>query len=314
MISSNGNFFNPFGIAIYSRSNKPPTANAGVDRAVRAGDTVILDGSASFDDNTATATLLYQWIITGAPVGSNAVLTGANTQFPSLLVDVPGTYGIELVVTDEGGLSSAPDQVLISSDNLAPTAWAGNDVLVVTGTQVLLDGRASSDPENDPLAFSWTLTFKPAGSAAVVSDINTPTTMLTADLSGQYAIQLVVSDLIGPSAPDTVTITATSANTFAEIKIQQANNIVSPLPPTSVTTGGNQQAFLNFLTQATVAIQSGDVVTARNKLQDAIERTDGCVLRGTPDGNGPGRDWLTDCPAQFVVYELLSAALGALTP
>ena len=43
-------------------------------------------------------------------------------------------------------------------------------------------------------------------------------------------------------------------------------------------------------------------------------RTDGCVLRGDPDGNGPGRDWITDCTAQTEAYNLLTDALDALTP
>jgi hypothetical protein len=39
-----------------------------------------------------------------------------------------------------------------------------------------------------------------------------------------------------------------------------------------------------------------------------MERTDGCVLRGEPDGNGPGRDWITNCGDQIVVYLLLMQA------
>jgi hypothetical protein len=44
----------------------------------------------------------------------------------------------------------------------------------------------------------------------------------------------------------------------------------------------------------------------------AIERTDGCVLRASPDGNGSGRDWVIDCAAQAALYEKLTAALDAL--
>ena len=53
---------------------------------------------------------------------------------------------------------------------------------------------------------------------------------------------------------------------------------------------------------------------ARDKLQKSIDRTDGCALRGTPDGDGDRRDWITDCAAQTPVYGLLTTALGALTP
>ena len=41
-------------------------------------------------------------------------------------------------------------------------------------------------------------------------------------------------------------------------------------------------------------------------------RTDGCALRGIPDGNGQGRDWITDCVAQMEIYDCLTAAAEAL--
>ena len=87
---------------------------------------------------------------------------------------------------------------------------------------------------------------------------------------------------------------------------------MADLAPGQVTTGGNQNAFQNFMIQAIVALQAGDDAEAINKLEKAIARTDGCVLRGVPDGNGPGRDWITDCVAQAVVYNLLNDALNEL--
>ena len=71
---------------------------------------------------------------------------------------------------------------------------------------------------------------------------------------------------------------------------------------------------MNFLSQATIAIQDGDLAEAVNKLQKAILRTDGCVLRGAPDGGGSSRDWITDCEEQAVVYASLNSALDALSP
>jgi hypothetical protein len=70
----------------------------------------------------------------------------------------------------------------------------------------------------------------------------------------------------------------------------------------------------NFLVQALAAIEAGDLAEASSKVAAAIERTDGCVRRQAPDGNGPERDWIVDCEAQRVVFEILSAALAAITP
>jgi hypothetical protein len=83
-----------------------------------------------------------------------------------------------------------------------------------------------------------------------------------------------------------------------------------------VTTKGNQTALGNFLTQAIAALQEEppDIDQAISKLDQAIARTDGCVLRGEPDGAGPGRDWITDCVDQESVYWLLKNALDAISP
>lgn len=294
--------------------NSAPIANAGMDQAVRSGETVLLDGGESFDDNTATATLIYAWSFSSKPAGSNAALVGANTSTPSFVVDTPGTYVVQLIVTDEGGLSSAADGVLISSNNLAPAANAGGDMLAVVGGLVTLNGSASSDPELDPLIFAWTVASAPTGSTALLNAASSQNPTFVPDVEGTFLIELVVSDLFGPSSPDAVTITATFANNYAEIQILAGNDLIAALPPASVTTGGNQNALMNFLTQAVIAIQTGDLVTAKQKLQQAIERTDGCVLRGVSDDNGPGRDWITDCAAQAQAYAILNDALAAIIP
>jgi hypothetical protein len=293
-------------------SNLAPTAAAGEDQAIRAGDIVNLDGSASFDDNTATIDLDYAWSFSSLPAGSLATLSGDTTATPSFTADLPGTYVVELVVTDEGALPSAADQVEISSDNLAPTAAAGDDQLVIIGANGALDGSGSSDPESDPLTFDWAITSAPAGSLAVVDDPFAETTFMAPDLEGTYEVTLTVSDFLGEGAPDLVEITAITPEGFAETQILAANAIIDALLPGQVTTKGNKKALQNFLNQAVKALLEGDIAEAVSKLEQAIGRTDGCALRGSPDGNGPGRDWITDCDSQTDVYALLNDALDAL--
>ena len=295
-------------------ANVAPTANAGPDQAIRAGDTVNLDGGASFDDNTATSALGYAWTFSSRPEFSLAELIGDDTATPSFTADVAGTYVVELVVTDEGGLQSVADQVEISSDNLAPAAAAGSDQLVIVGNEVVLDGSASSDPENDELYYDWAITTRPDFSTATLSGYATASPSFTPDLEGVYEVTLTVSDFIGAGTPDTVAITATTAEGFAETQIVAVADVVVALLPGQVTTGGNQNALQNFLSQAIVALQEGDIAKAIDKLEKAIERTDGCAANGTPDGNGKGRDWITDCDSQAEVYALLNDALNALLP
>ena len=153
-------------------------------------------------------------------------------------------------------------------------------------------------------------------STAALSDANTATPFFVPDLPGSYVVELVVSDPFVASAPDSVTIAVTTRADFAGQQTVNALNGVGSLPPSSVTTKGNQTAFGNVLTQVIAALQVGDVGDAKKKLQDAIERTDGCTLRGSPDPAGGGQikqDYIKACTDQAPVYTLLKNALDSLS-
>ena len=126
---------------------------------------------------------------------------------PSFTVDLAGDYTAQLIVND-GTVDSAPDSVIITSNNVAPVANAGPDQGgIALGSRVTLDGSASSDANGDPLTYSWSLTSRPAGSAAVLTGPNTVSPTFTVDRAGAYVVQLIVNDGTVNSAPNTVSIT-----------------------------------------------------------------------------------------------------------
>ena len=87
-------------------SNRPPTANAGPDQTVSAGEWVTLDASGSSDaDNDPLA---YTWT---APPGIG--WESRTDQQPRFVPTVPGTYQITLVVND-GQVDSTPDETKIT--------------------------------------------------------------------------------------------------------------------------------------------------------------------------------------------------------
>ena len=98
--------------------------------------------------------------------------------------------------------------------NAAPVARAGSGQNVVVGTLVALDGTGSSDPDNDPLSFAWSLVSAPAGSTAALTAATTARPSFTTDREGSYALSLVVSDGKASSAPASVTVTATPSATL----------------------------------------------------------------------------------------------------
>ena len=97
--------------------NSPPVANAGPDQTALVGDTVTLDGGGSTDvDGNA---LSYTWDFTSMPAGSVAVFDNPAAVNPSFVVDLPGTYVVQLIVND-GVVDSSPDTVVGSRRALGP--------------------------------------------------------------------------------------------------------------------------------------------------------------------------------------------------
>ena len=75
-----------------------------------------------------------------------------------------------------------------------------------------MNGGQSSDLNNDPLTYAWTLVTTPEGSSAVLSDPTVFNPVFTADLNGDYVVELVVSDGSNDSEPAYVTISAYDGN------------------------------------------------------------------------------------------------------
>ncbi|MBA3026963.1 MAG: hypothetical protein FP820_11265 [Sulfurimonas sp.] len=189
-----------------------PVANAGLDQNVHNGDSVTLNGSVSSDADGDSLT--YAWSITSKPGSSNATLSDSTVVNPSFTADESGIYVIQLIVND-GSVNSAPDEVNITATflNAAPVADAGLDQNVNTTDIVELNGSGSTDVDtSDTLTYSWTITTKPTESIATLSDATIINPTFTADLNGTYEVQLIVNDGTIDSAPDTVLITASTAN------------------------------------------------------------------------------------------------------
>ena len=230
-----------------------PTANAGSPQKLAPGATVSLNGSGSFDPQNMSLT--YSWSFTSKPATSKAVLSNTSAVSPTFVGDLPGTYVVQLVVSN-GTLASAPSTVTIGIDT-PPVANAGPNQSVQQGANVLLDGSASSDTNGNPLSYSWTFTTQPAGSSAVLSGPNTVAPTFVAAVAGTYVVQLIVNDGITSSNPPaTVTITAVGSKVIT----------LSPSPMTIGTTTG---AGTLTVTLASPAGASGQVVTLSSSNKSA---------------------------------------------
>jgi hypothetical protein len=188
-------------------ANAPPVAIAGPDVVVAPGAQVSLDGTDSYDPEAAPLT--YSWLLASAPSTSAASLAAPDTAMTMLVPDVAGVYIVSLVVSD-GELGSPPDTVAVTAIDGAPLANAGADRTVPHGTTVVLDGTASIAVDGGALGYSWSMAETPAGSAAMLDDPAGANPSFVADVVGDYAVDLIVSDGTRTSLSDRVVITATN--------------------------------------------------------------------------------------------------------
>jgi len=101
------------------------------------------------------------------------------------------------------GTASVTPQV---AANHAPVANAGPNQTVFVGTTVQLNGTASYDPDGLRITYGWSFVSIPAGSGAALSGATGPLPTFLVDKSGNYTVQLIVSDGELNSAPSQVVI------------------------------------------------------------------------------------------------------------
>lgn len=109
-----------------------------------------------------------------------------------------------------GGGGTAPAPQSPPPANRSPLAHAGTEQTVRLGAPLQLDGRGSTDPDGDPLSYGWTISARPAGSAAVLADATSATPRFLPDRAGVYVAALVVHDgrVASPAAQVRLSVTA----------------------------------------------------------------------------------------------------------
>lgn len=197
---SHGN--NASDLVTISTQGTTPIANAGPDQRVSPGALVLLDASASTDADGDPLT--YLWRFLSRPAGSTAALNDAASATPSFNADLPGTYILQLGVSDPGQNTSL-DTMIVSTDVMAPRAVAGLRQNVLIGHTAHLDGSGSSDFDGANLSYHWSLLSKPADSQSSIDAADTATPTLPIDQPGPYVAQLVVKSTYA-STPATVLI------------------------------------------------------------------------------------------------------------
>ncbi len=193
--------------------NQPPTANAGTDQTVFEEETVVLDGSNSFDPDDGI--VAYQWWQISGPSVTLSNATAVQPTFTAPDVSAEGVaLTFELTVTDSGGLTDTDTcTVNVTWNNVPPTANAGPVQTVAEETTVTLDGSNSFDPDDGIAAYQWRQTSGPSVTLSNATAVQP--SFLAPDVNADGAaltFELTVTDLGGLVDTDTCTVNVTWNN------------------------------------------------------------------------------------------------------
>ena len=170
-----------------------PVAHAGPDQTVDEDTMMAFDGTASVDNVGITN---YTWTFMGGT--GDITLHG---EAPSHTFSVPGVYTVTLNVTDDIGLTGSDVMTVTVIDITPPSANAGPDQTVDEDTMVAFDGSASLDNVG---ITNYTWTFM-GGNGDITLHGAAPSH--TFSLPGVYTVTLNVTDDIGLTGSDVMTVT-----------------------------------------------------------------------------------------------------------
>lgn len=115
--------------------------------------------------------LVLSWLqpaVAGLEVTKNQV---ANSTLYETTPTLGSNVTSNLVAYVDG--RSGDEDIYVAHLNESPVVVPGNDQTTTRGVAVTLDGTGSSDPNGDPISYSWMFTTVPAGNTATIAAPNT---------------------------------------------------------------------------------------------------------------------------------------------
>jgi len=181
-------------------TNVAPTVDAGSNVTIDAGTQITLHATGT-DPNQDS--LSYQWTKVSGPSVTIPSMAQQNITF---IPTNAGSYTFSVQCYD-GVNYSATSQVVVTVNkvNHAPTANAGVEQDVNKGVTVNLDGSGSSDPDGDPLTYSWTEVATDTVKVTL-SNANTVHPTFVASTVGTFNFNLTVNDGTVSSTPSSVIV------------------------------------------------------------------------------------------------------------
>lgn len=184
-------------------ANLSPTARAGADQTVTLPlDSVVVDGSASFDSDGSISS--YTWRNISLSAGNILNPNSPKTIVKSLL---EGICKVELTVTDNGGLSAKDTVeiiVIAGGTGYAPYACTGGPQTITLPANSVTLGIYCAENSNI-ISYKWKQLSGPA--PATIADPNAAITQATNLVKGVYEFELTLIDSNGLSGSATLVVT-----------------------------------------------------------------------------------------------------------
>ncbi|MFO0820937.1 MAG: Ig-like domain-containing protein [Pirellulales bacterium] len=269
----------------FSVLNVPPTLNAGADDSLNEGQTFSRTGT--FTDPGAdswTATVNYG---DGSGISTLSLNTAAKTYSLNHLYPESGVYSVLVTITD-GQSQLVLDTVLVTVNNLAPTASFVNSGPATPGVQGTVSFTGALDSPGDVAAgFRYSYDFNNDGDftdAGEAEDISSASRSYAFDAGGIYTVHGRIKDRDGGYSDYTTNVT---------ISIAGPQNVALSLAATTInedSTATLGAAFVNLdaLSTHTAQINWGDGSSVQTiNLGVGVRSFSGVThLYTTPTANG----------------------------
>ena len=228
--------------------NHPPTVTVTANPTkvfAGSGDTIVLQAQCSDPDNDP---LTYKWTATGGAIEG----TGAETRWNSTGVQ-PGKYTATVTCDDgrTGTANASADVSVEQKPNSPPTITCAANPATITAGQRSSITSTASDPDNDPLTYSYTT----SGGHVTGSGANVQFDS-TGAAPGTYTITCHVSDGRGGEKDATTQVTVQPA--VEQRQLEQRLSLHSIYFPTAQPTIPNPNGGLLASQQNTLVTLAGD--------------------------------------------------------